>query len=78
MLDPQGFVATCNSVNFFCVRRGEVRTIDLAHTLDLVTNFERCFLKPGVGAHHQVSAARNHASKYPASVSGEQHTLQRA
>jgi len=24
MLDPQGFVATCNSVNFFCVRGGEV------------------------------------------------------
>ena len=27
MLDPHGFVATCNSVNFFCVRRGEVRTV---------------------------------------------------
>lgn len=26
MLDPQGFVATCNSVNFFIVREGEVRT----------------------------------------------------
>lgn len=25
MLDPQGFVATCNSVNFFIVREGEVR-----------------------------------------------------
>ena len=24
MLDPHGFVATCNSVNFFCVRKGEV------------------------------------------------------
>ena len=24
MLDPRGFVATCNSTNFFCVRRGEV------------------------------------------------------
>lgn len=24
MLDPQGFVATCNSVNFFCVRGGEL------------------------------------------------------
>ena len=23
MLDPQGFVATCNSTNFFVVRRGE-------------------------------------------------------
>ncbi|MCA9736526.1 MAG: aminotransferase class IV, partial [Gemmatimonadetes bacterium] len=26
MLDPQGFVATCNSTNFFCVRKGEVWT----------------------------------------------------
>lgn len=24
MLDPQGFVATCNSTNFFIVKRGEV------------------------------------------------------
>lgn len=24
MLDPQGFVATCNSTNFFAVRKGEV------------------------------------------------------
>ena len=24
MLDPHGFVATCNSTNFFVVRRGEV------------------------------------------------------
>jgi branched-chain amino acid aminotransferase len=26
MLDPHGFVATCNSTHFFIVRRGEVRT----------------------------------------------------
>ena len=26
MLDPQGFVATCNSTHFFIVRRGEVWT----------------------------------------------------
>lgn len=26
MLDPHGFVATCNSTHFFCVRRGEVWT----------------------------------------------------
>ncbi len=26
MLDPQGFVATCNSTNFFVVRKGEVWT----------------------------------------------------
>ena len=26
MLDPQGFVATCNSTHFFIVRKGEVWT----------------------------------------------------
>ena len=26
MLDPHGFVATCNSTHFFIVRRGEVWT----------------------------------------------------
>lgn len=26
MLDPHGFVATCNSVNFFIIRKGEVWT----------------------------------------------------
>ncbi len=30
MLDPHGFVATCNSVNFFIVRTGEVRPLLLA------------------------------------------------
>ena len=26
MLDPHGFVSTCNATNFFIVRRGEVWT----------------------------------------------------
>ncbi|GLC75758.1 hypothetical protein PLESTF_001682400 [Pleodorina starrii] len=30
MLDPQGFVATCNSTNFFIVRKGEVYSADEA------------------------------------------------
>ncbi len=32
MLDPYGFVATCNSTNFFIVRDGEVRPCgDIVH-----------------------------------------------
>jgi branched-chain amino acid aminotransferase len=26
MLDPNGFVSSCNATNFFCVRHGEIRT----------------------------------------------------
>ena len=29
MLDPHGFVATCNSTNFFVVRGGEVRDLGI-------------------------------------------------
>lgn len=39
MLDPHGFVATCNSVNFFCIRKGEVWTPTSKYqvrTLDIV------------------------------------------
>jgi len=57
MLDPQGFVATCNSTHFFIVRKGEVWTssgdyclggitrgkiIDLCHTNDIPV-FEKNF-----------------------------------
>jgi branched-chain amino acid aminotransferase len=46
MLDPQGFVSSCNATNFFFVRDGEVRTsrgdycfngITRAHVIDLCT-----------------------------------------
>jgi branched-chain amino acid aminotransferase len=37
MLDPLGFVATCNSTNFFIVRRGEVWTSKPTFTLDGIT-----------------------------------------
>jgi branched-chain amino acid aminotransferase len=37
MLDPLGFVATCNSTNFFIVRRGEVWTSTPMFTLDGIT-----------------------------------------
>lgn len=37
MLDPHGFVATCNSTHFFIVRRGEVWTSDGRYCLAGVT-----------------------------------------
>jgi len=36
MLDPQGFVATCNSTHFFIVRKGEVWTSSGDYCLDLI------------------------------------------
>jgi branched-chain amino acid aminotransferase len=37
MLDPQGFVATCNSTHFFVVRRGQVWTSSGAYCLGGIT-----------------------------------------
>ncbi len=37
MLDPQGFVATCNSTHFFIVRKGEVWTSSGDYCLDGIT-----------------------------------------
>ena len=37
MLDPQGFVATCNSTHFFIVRRGEVWTSNGQYCLGGIT-----------------------------------------
>ena len=37
MLDPQGFVATCNSVHFFIVRKGEIWTSTGDYCLDGIT-----------------------------------------
>jgi branched-chain amino acid aminotransferase len=37
MLDPQGFVATCNSTHFFIVRRGEVWTSSGNYALGGIT-----------------------------------------
>ncbi len=37
MLDPQGFVATCNSVHFFIVRKGEIWTSSGDYCLDGIT-----------------------------------------
>jgi len=37
MLDPQGFVATCNSTHFFIIRKGEVWTSTGDYCLDGIT-----------------------------------------
>lgn len=37
MLDPHGFVATCNSVNFFIVRDGEVWTATTRYQMPGIT-----------------------------------------
>jgi branched-chain amino acid aminotransferase len=37
MLDPHGFVATCNSTHFFIVRKGEVRTSSGRYNLGGIT-----------------------------------------
>ena len=37
MLDPDGFVATCNATNFFIVRRGEVWTSTGQYCLNGIT-----------------------------------------
>ncbi|MFT6052771.1 MAG: branched-chain amino acid aminotransferase, partial [Halioglobus sp.] len=37
MLDPHGFVATCNSTHFFIVRRGEIWTSTGDYCLDGIT-----------------------------------------
>ena len=41
MLDPHGFVATCNSTHFFIVRKGEVWTSTGDYCLGGITRGER-------------------------------------
>ena len=41
MLDPHGFVATCNSTHFFIVRRGEVWTSSGMYCLGGITRVQR-------------------------------------
>ena len=50
MLDPQGFVATCNSTHFFIVRRGEVWTSTGDYCLGGITrgNVIRCCEDNGI------------------------------
>ncbi len=55
MLDPHGFVATCNSTHFFIVRRGEVWTSSGDYCLDGITRgvvLELC-RDNGIAAHEK-------------------------
>ncbi len=55
MLDPHGFVATCNSTHFFIVRRGEVWTSSGDYCLGGITraNVLRICAKAGIPAHER-------------------------
>jgi branched-chain amino acid aminotransferase len=55
MLDPQGFVATCNSTHFFVVRRGEVWTSTGMYNLAGITraNVLRVCRENGIPAHER-------------------------
>ncbi|HET6603975.1 MAG TPA: aminotransferase class IV [Xanthomonadaceae bacterium] len=55
MLDPHGFVATCNSTHFFIVRRGEVWTSTGQYCLGGITRANVLALcgETGIGAHEK-------------------------
>jgi branched-chain amino acid aminotransferase len=55
MLDPHGFVATCNSTHFFIVRRGEVWTSSGMYCLGGITrsNVLRVCAEAGIPAHEK-------------------------
>jgi branched-chain amino acid aminotransferase len=55
MLDPHGFVATCNSTHFFIVRRGEVWTSNGDYCLAGITrvNVLRLCRENGIAAHEK-------------------------
>jgi branched-chain amino acid aminotransferase len=55
MLDPHGFVATCNSTHFFIVRRGEVWTSNGDYCLAGITrvNVLRLCRENGIPAHEK-------------------------
>jgi branched-chain amino acid aminotransferase len=56
MLDPNGFVATCNSTHFFIVRRGEVWTSSGAYCLGGITraNVLRVCEEAGIPAYEKL------------------------
>jgi len=55
MLDPHGFVATCNSTHFFIVRRGEVWTSSGRYCLPGITraNVLRICREAGIACHER-------------------------
>ncbi|MCK5620730.1 MAG: aminotransferase class IV, partial [Alphaproteobacteria bacterium] len=53
MLDPHGFVATCNSTNFFIVRKGEVWTSTGRYCMNGITRANILALARQNGIHAQ-------------------------
>ncbi|MDH5558118.1 MAG: aminotransferase class IV [Alphaproteobacteria bacterium] len=51
MLDPHGFVATCNSTNFFIVRKGELWTSTGRYCMNGITRANILSLARGNGIH---------------------------
>jgi branched-chain amino acid aminotransferase len=72
MLDPQGFVATCNSTHFFVVRRGEVWTSSGAYCLGGITrgNVLRVCRETGIPAHERLFSLTEVYSADEAFVTG--------
>lgn len=60
MLDPHGFVATCNSTHFFLVRKGELWTSTPKYVLEGITrsNVLRIARENGIGARETDFALR--------------------
>jgi branched-chain amino acid aminotransferase len=72
MLDPQGFVATCNSTHFFVVRRGEVWTSSGAYCLGGITrgNVLRVCREASVPTHERLFSLTDVYSADEAFVTG--------
>jgi branched-chain amino acid aminotransferase len=72
MLDPQGFVATCNSTHFFVVRRGEVWTSSGAYCLGGITraNILRVCREAGIPTHERLFSLTEVYSADEAFVTG--------
>jgi branched-chain amino acid aminotransferase len=72
MLDPQGFVATCNSTHFFVVRRGEVWTSSGAYCLGGITrgNILRVCREAGIPSQEKLFSLTDVYSADEAFVTG--------
>src|SRR3954464_3954562 len=72
MLDPQGFVATCNSTHFFVVRRGEVWTSSGAYCLGGITrgNVLRVCREAGIPSEERLFSLTEVSSAEEAFVTG--------
>ncbi len=72
MLDPQGFVATCNSTHFFVVRRGEVWTSNGAYCLGGITrgNVLRVCREAAIPTHERLFSLTDVYSADEAFVTG--------